>query len=700
MGFISYAQNFEDVILWRALKGVEQGFYIDVGANDPTIDSVTKAFYDRGWHGINIEPLPSHHADLERERPRDINLQCAAASSCGEIDIWECDIRGWATTSSGTILQHSKAGYKGAFYKVAARPLGDICADYVSGDIHFLKIDVEGYEKTVIEGMNFKIFRPWIILVESTLPNSTKENFLDWEMLITSNEYIFAYADGLNRFYISKEQAPNLSDALRYPPNVFDDFIKFQELDAVKRLQHAEAKAFNAQEQEMKVKAELELIYNSFSYKVTAPLRWINQKRALLCINSLKAFLNQIFIEIFRYKKTDASQQTISTTSSLPRVALDMYVLGQDVKTGVYRVCDELFKRLAKRNDLDVRYMLRSSTQSESLKYLDNHGLGQDFFSEFEKNSSKKCDVLLSPFGVAPKAWLKDKEMLHAHLIYDLIAIRRPDLFTNEAVAEVHKIIDSLSTNSLVFVISEYTRNDLLHYRPDLSPNQVVLIPLAAGDNFSPIKDQTLIEATRKHYLIPVGAPYILSLATLEVRKNLNRVVDSFITFMNKYPKSNLHLVLAGMSGWKLEALQKSISSSGIWRERIILTGFVEDVHLSALYSGALSFIYLSECEGFGLPPLEAMACGTPVVCANNSSLPEVVGDAGVMVDVNDHEGISESIFQLYNSEELRNKLSIKGVERAKLFSWEKCENRVAESLKQFVVSRVATVRSLEHRKD
>ena len=91
MSFISYAQNFEDVMLWRAFQHVERGFYIDVGANDPTIDSVTKAFYEVGWHGINLEPLISHHADLVRDRPNDINLICAAGADIGEIELWECD---------------------------------------------------------------------------------------------------------------------------------------------------------------------------------------------------------------------------------------------------------------------------------------------------------------------------------------------------------------------------------------------------------------------------------------------------------------------------------------------------------------------------------------------------------------------------------------------------------------------------------
>jgi FkbM family methyltransferase len=249
--FISFAQNYEDVILWRALKHVKNGFYIDVGANDPVVDSITKAFYDRGWRGINVEPLKSHYQDLLKARPNDINLLCAAGSKRGQIDIWECNVRGWATASSDVIQKHEQEGYTGVLHKVPLFPLEDICEQYVQGDIHFLKIDVEGFEKDVLKGINFKRFRPWIVVIEATKPNSTEEIYENYEALIVSNNYTFAYADGLNRFYISKEQAPYLLHRLRYPPNVFDGYIRVQQYDS-------EIKAEQAQQQTVEAKAKAE----------------------------------------------------------------------------------------------------------------------------------------------------------------------------------------------------------------------------------------------------------------------------------------------------------------------------------------------------------------------------------------------------------------------------------------------------------
>jgi FkbM family methyltransferase len=250
MPFISYAQNFEDVMLWRALKDVEKGFYIDVGANDPVIDSVTKAFYDAGWHGINIEPLKSHWEDLSAARPRDINLQCAAGDVSGDLEIWEADVRGWATASPEVIEKHQEGGHKGRHYQVSVKTLTEICAEHAVGDVHFLKVDVEGFEKQVLVGMNFMAVRPWIVVVEATIPDSAKENYKEWEAILLGCNYSFAYADGLNRYYISGERK-KLKRAFKYPPNVFDDFV-------LHRTQQAEANIQEAQERVLQAEASIQ----------------------------------------------------------------------------------------------------------------------------------------------------------------------------------------------------------------------------------------------------------------------------------------------------------------------------------------------------------------------------------------------------------------------------------------------------------
>ncbi len=241
MTFISYAQNMEDVILWRALKGIGQGFYIDVGANDPNQDSVTKAFYDRGWRGINIEPVGEWYEKLQKDRPDDINLKIAVGARKGDLDFYEIPGTGLSTSNELFSKQHEQErGYTARQIKVPVNTLTAICEQYAQPDIHFLKIDVEGDEKSVLEGIDFSRIRPWIVIVESTIPNRPIENYQDWEQILLKADYKYAYFDGLNRFYLEKEHLEFLA-AFNAPPNCFDHYKLYAHHKAEERGQLAEA---------------------------------------------------------------------------------------------------------------------------------------------------------------------------------------------------------------------------------------------------------------------------------------------------------------------------------------------------------------------------------------------------------------------------------------------------------------------------
>ena len=212
MTFVSYAQNSEDVLLWRALGHVKHGFYIDVGANDPVEHSVTKAFYERGWRGVSIEPLPSFHQAFEEQRPHDVNLAIAAGAADGELTLYDVPaVRGWASPEQSVAEMHRAEGHEVAELTVPVRTLASICEEHVRGEIHFLKVDVEGFEGEVLRGMDFARWRPWVLVIEATLPNSRETNHESWEHLVTGQRYRFAWFDGLNRYYVAEEHAELLA---------------------------------------------------------------------------------------------------------------------------------------------------------------------------------------------------------------------------------------------------------------------------------------------------------------------------------------------------------------------------------------------------------------------------------------------------------------------------------------------------------
>ncbi|TAA28764.1 FkbM family methyltransferase [Pseudoxanthomonas winnipegensis] len=224
MSFISYAQNFEDVMLRRALRHIEVGFYVDVGAQHPEIDSITKAFYEQGWRGINIEPVSDWYRALQEQRPRDINLNVAAGSSAGTVVITEIEGTGLSTAVESLAEAHVQLGFQSKEIRVPVQTVTSICEQYHLSPIHFMKVDVEGFEEEVIRGIDFTQVRPWILVVEATLPNSEIASFAGWEPILVAAGYRFVYFDGLNRFYVAEEHA-ELTGAFAMPPNNFDDFV-------------------------------------------------------------------------------------------------------------------------------------------------------------------------------------------------------------------------------------------------------------------------------------------------------------------------------------------------------------------------------------------------------------------------------------------------------------------------------------------
>ena len=205
MNLISYAQNHEDIIIWRALKHIKNGFYVDVGASDPQEDSVTQLFYEHDWSGINIEPSLKSYQKLVQERPRDLNLSCAVSSNEGKIKFYDVPTRGWSTSNPEVGEFHRLNHENVIIREVESLTLNSILERNHKGCIHFLKIDVEGAEENVLDSIDLSKFRPWIILIESLSPINQNLSHEKWETKVLKSGYKFVYFDGLNRFYVAKD---------------------------------------------------------------------------------------------------------------------------------------------------------------------------------------------------------------------------------------------------------------------------------------------------------------------------------------------------------------------------------------------------------------------------------------------------------------------------------------------------------------
>lgn len=403
------------------------------------------------------------------------------------------------------------------------------------------------------------------------------------------------------------------------------------------------------------------------------------------------------------------------------KVVLDGSVLGlgffhEQSRTGIYRVAENLVKGLSKGNLAEVAI---ASTEHlpETIAYLEKHHLNCNFpivnkpkdirfasfennivssfayksvpqkvireiftrirarfkpFYSFDVNTLSGHDIYHSPFLPIPRELRGLSKPKKVITIHDLIPHLFPSYFGEWNVNMMKKILDCIDVDTYPICVSEATKNDLCEVT-GISPDRVFVVPLAASeDKFYQVRDHEEIEYILQKYNINIHKRYLLSIATLEPRKNIERTIRAFLQLIQQEKIDDLNLVLVGTKGWNFETIFDEIKANPLLKEKIILTGFVADEDLAALYSAALAFVYPSLYEGFGLPPLEAMQCGTPVITSNKSSLPEVVEDAGILVEPTDEDAIADAMLKLYNDKSLRNTLSKKSSLQAQKFSWKK----------------------------
>jgi glycosyltransferase involved in cell wall biosynthesis len=277
-------------------------------------------------------------------------------------------------------------------------------------------------------------------------------------------------------------------------------------------------------------------------------------------------------------------------------------------------------------------------------------------------------DIFHSPDFVLPPV-RRAKTLVTVH---DLSFIRHPQCSDANLRTYLNKVVPrSVHRADLVLADSQSTKDDLVELL-DVTPDKIKVIYPGVEKRFRSIEDPTLLEKTRKRYNLPPR--FILGLGTLQPRKNFTRLIEAYSSLVTRHP--SLRLVIAGGKGWLYDEIFATVERLGL-EEKVAFPGFVTDQDLPALYNLADLFVFPSLYEGFGLPPLEALACGTPVVTSDASSLPEVVGEAGLMVEATDVEALAETMKRVLEDGELREGLIARGMEQARKFTWRKAASRL-----------------------
>ena len=289
---------------------------------------------------------------------------------------------------------------------------------------------------------------------------------------------------------------------------------------------------------------------------------------------------------------------------------------------------------------------------------------------------SSKLDVFFSLGHYGPRF----SKVRYCITIFDLSYLHYPNLFNRDDLYQLKNWSSySIKNSAHIFAISQSTKNDIVHSY-GVNPSKVTVTHMGYDERrFKPQSKAKITKAKKKY---KIEGDYIIFVGTLQPRKNIERLIEAFHKLVRnpKFEFRNYQLVIVGRRGWLYDSILEIVKKINI-EDKVTFTGYVSDPDLSALISGAKAYVLPSLWEGFGIPVIEAQACGTPAVVSNTSSLPEVVGNSAVLVDPENVNSIADGIKKVLTNEELRRDLIKKGYANAKRFSWQKCAQQTIDTL-------------------
>lgn len=605
---ISYAQNAEDIVLMRGLSHIARGYYVDVGAAHPVEDNVTKLFYERGWAGINVEPDPNHFELLKKDRPRDINLNIGAGDREDELCFFRFPGTGFSTFDAGIAAARKQDGTACEESRRRIRRLDAIIGETRLVDIHFLKIDVEGFERQVLEGLDFSHWRPWILVIEATNPGSNSLAAESWEKLVTEAGYRRCLFDGVNLFFCAEEHAAEIAERISYPANAVDNFVR-RDFAHYKQSYERQTKILDAWTR------ALETTHRKLPLPEVARPQVARQERHRT---------PTLFVDVTCLRDKDfvtgIQRVTLNVAACLKRIS----------DKGGLPIVFTAYENNAYRN---VSFELADGTPptaffgapGESIRLLP----GDEWLS-----CELNYDDIIHHFDWYRR--VKDAGVGLNFWVYDLFPLMRPDWSTQDEVLKFtiwFELVSALATR--IICDSAKVMRDVENWisaypsprakpgeRPDIFPLHLG----ADGMENVKISNPRKVVYPRLDLEIPrkKSEATFVAVSTIHPRKALDLMVRGFELLWKE--GREIDLLLTGLPMME-NSLTAWLLQHPHYNRNIFFSGYVQDSDIRDIFRRCDALVFPSYDEGFGLPVVEAAWQGLTAIVRDRPVLRELGGD-------------------------------------------------------------------------